>query len=97
MSFLWSKHPLLWKETAEIVAIVFGLLAGLFLAMAPWDTRVPFLSTLWQGIWENNYFSLRYAGVAAVMANPFLKGAVTGLGLVNIIIALYLLAGKRRQ
>ncbi len=97
MSFWWSKHPLLWREAAEIVTVAFGLLAGLFLAMAPWDIHVPFLSAVWQGIWDNNYFAVRYTGVAAVMANPFLKGAVTGLGLVNILIALYLLAGRRRQ
>jgi hypothetical protein len=43
----------------------------------------------WQGIWENNYFLYVYPQLRPVVANPFFKGAVLGLGIANIMIGFY--------
>ena len=41
----------------------------------------------WSGFWERNYFLHRYPGLVPVLQNNFVRGAVTGLGILDIIIA----------
>ena len=41
----------------------------------------------WLWVWERNYFATRAPGWAAVWLNPYLRGAVTGLGVVNVGIS----------
>ena len=42
----------------------------------------------WSTFWDHNYFADAIPGVDALLANPFVRGAVSGLGLVNVIAAL---------
>jgi hypothetical protein len=42
----------------------------------------------WSGFWERNYFAAGSPGVHAVITNNFVRGAVTGLGLVNLMAGL---------
>jgi hypothetical protein len=42
----------------------------------------------WSVFWERNYFGDLVPAVHAVMMNNYLRGAVSGLGLVNIWFAL---------
>ncbi len=46
----------------------------------------------WTVFWERNYFAQLIPTVRDLMTNNYLRGAVTGLGLVNIWIALSELA-----
>ncbi|MGE3512752.1 MAG: hypothetical protein AB7N65_28145 [Vicinamibacterales bacterium] len=46
---------------------------GLLLIAIPWST-----------LWERNYFIERYPAIHAVCSNVFLRGAVSGVGLVNL-------------
>jgi hypothetical protein len=39
----------------------------------------------WSSFWEQNYFALGWPGVHAVITNNFVRGAVTGLGVVNLV------------
>jgi len=39
-------------------------------------------------IWDNNYLVYRYPDIRPLVANSFLKGAVIGLGIVNLIIGI---------
>ena len=57
--------------------IICSLYLGIALLMLPWQT-----------IWENNYFISIYPQIRPVVTNPFFKGAVLGLGIVNIIIGI---------
>ncbi len=57
--------------------IVYSLEVGVFLLFLPW-----------LGIWDNNYLIYRFPVIRPVVANPFLKGAVLGLGIVNILIGI---------
>lgn len=63
---------------------------GLLLVLAPWSA-----------IWERNYFIEHFPWVAAVARNNFVRGGVTGLGVVNVAAGLAellsLFAVRRRR
>jgi len=40
----------------------------------------------WYNFWENNYILNLCPSLRPIMVNPFLKGAVLGLGIVNLLI-----------
>jgi hypothetical protein len=54
------------------------LVAGCFLAVWPWT---PF--------WEINYFLQPYPVLRGLVLSSFTRGAVSGLGIVNILLALH--------
>ena len=72
------------------------LLAALFLEVGFVLTVVP-----WSSYWDRNYFAQAVPMVHAFVTNDFVRGAVTGLGLVNIAVAVgelvSLLAARRAQ
>jgi hypothetical protein len=55
------------------VYIAFFLEVGLLLIVLPWS-----------GFWEQNYFAERWPPLLALLRNDYLRGAVSGLGLVNL-------------
>lgn len=69
-----------------IIALLIEL--GLLLIVVPWSAY-----------WERNYFAQVSPLVQAVVTNNFVRGAITGLGAVNVIAALTDLAAlvRRRQ
>lgn len=85
------------RYASTLILVTFCFVTGTFLFMAPWNFPVPLFSYLWDGVWENNYFVIRYPGFRSVMSNPFLKGAISGLGLVNLLIGIYLVGEKLRK
>jgi hypothetical protein len=62
----------------SILYILYSLEVGSFLIFIPW---FPF--------WENNYLLFKYPGLRPLLASPYVKGAVLGLGIVNLIIGLH--------
>jgi hypothetical protein len=42
----------------------------------------------WSEIWELNYFLYQYPQLGFIFKNPFLRGAVSGLGVMNVFLAL---------
>lgn len=54
---------------------------GLLLVLIPWSA-----------FWERNYFGQLLPGVRDLITNNYLRGGITGLGLVNIWISLTELA-----
>jgi hypothetical protein len=56
--------------------------AGLLLIMAPWTS-----------LWERNFFAEAVPILGSVMANEFVRGGVTGVGLVTAIAGLRDLTG----
>lgn len=72
----------------RLLLIVFYVEVGLVLAVVPWSTY-----------WERNYFAGIVPVLHAVITNAFFRGAVSGLGLVNLAAAAAevraLLAGRR--
>lgn len=43
--------------------------------------------TPWTNLWETNYLLQTHPWLRMVMLDPFARGAVTGLGLVNLLLA----------
>lgn len=46
----------------------------------------------WSRFWERNYFGLLLPSLQVVITNNYVRGAVSGLGLVNLWLALVELA-----
>ena len=63
---------------AQLLSILSSLLIGLVLIVAPWTS-----------LWDSNWLLQTHPAVRDVLLNTFTRGAVSGLGLVNIMIALY--------
>ena len=55
--------------------------AGLLLILIPWST-----------FWDRNYFGEAVPAMGDLLTNNFVRGAVSGLGLVNVVAALAELA-----
>ena len=66
----------------RLVLVVFFLEVGLVLTLAPWSAY-----------WDRNYFAETMPAVHALITNNYIRGAVTGLGLVNICAAVADLVG----
>jgi hypothetical protein len=54
--------------------VVFFVQVGLLLIVMPW----------WPAFWEHNYFAMAWPPLRTVLENNFVRGAVSGLGLVNL-------------
>ncbi len=70
----------------HVLYIMYCLEVGGFLLFLPW-----------LGIWENNFLLYRYPKFRPFVANAFLKGAVLGLGLVNILIGIQEIVHFKRK
>ena len=42
----------------------------------------------WSSFWSRNYFVMHWPGIAPWLVNNFVRGAVTGLGVVNLVAAI---------
>ena len=54
----------------------------------------------WSGFWDRNYFSSAWPGLRPILTNNFVRGAVTGLGVVNLfagLVDLAMLFGTRER
>ena len=71
-----SHHP--WAVWIwHILYILYSLEVGVILLFLPWFP-----------IWDNNYLLYRVPSLRPILANSYLKGAVLGLGIINIIIGI---------
>jgi hypothetical protein len=57
----------------RLVYVALFLEVGLLLVVLPWST-----------FWEGNYFAEAFPALQPLLRNNFVRGAVTGLGLVNL-------------
>jgi hypothetical protein len=39
----------------------------------------------WSEFWENNYFAVAWPVVRSIVTNNFVRGGVSGLGVVNLV------------
>jgi len=61
----------------RVVILLLWLALGLALILVPWSD-----------IWETNYFLYQYPALAIFLKNPFLRGAISGLGFMNVLMSL---------
>jgi hypothetical protein len=62
---------------AALLSILSSLLVGSVLVFAPWTS-----------LWDSNWLLQLWPGLRGLLLNAFTRGAVTGLGLVNVLVAL---------
>ncbi|HEY0703587.1 MAG TPA: hypothetical protein VGD60_12545 [Candidatus Acidoferrales bacterium] len=48
----------------------------------------------WSDVWDVNYFLYQYPNLAFFLKNSYLRGMISGLGVINIMYALESLRGR---
>jgi hypothetical protein len=61
----------------HLLSALSSLLIGVILVIAPW----------WPDVWDANVLVEAWPLLRRVVLSPFVRGAVTGLGLVNVLLA----------
>jgi hypothetical protein len=62
---------------AAVLSVVSSLLVGTILVVAPWT-----------GLWESNYLLAPHPALRQLLLSAFTRGGISGLGIVNILLAL---------
>ncbi len=57
--------------------MAYFLEVGLLLVLLPWSA-----------FWDRNYFAALLPGIGEAIKSPYVRGAVSGLGLVNVVAGL---------
>ena len=73
----------------RILLVAYFIEVGVLLVFVPWSA-----------FWERNYFTQLVPGLGAIVGNPFVRGAVSGLGVINVIAGvaeLFSLFSSRRR
>jgi hypothetical protein len=65
------------SRIARITILLVWLVLGLALILVPWTEY-----------WETNYLLYQYPALGFFLKNPFLRGAISGLGFMNVLLAL---------
>jgi hypothetical protein len=60
------------------LSVISSLMVGIILAFVPWTS-----------LWDANYLLQPYPALRLVVLSPFVRGTVTGLGVVNIALAFH--------
>ncbi len=72
---------------SRAVRILLGLIcleAGVLLVFLPWS---PY--------WDRNFFLQRFPGLVPLVLSPYFRGAVTGLGFLDVFLAGTVFLGRR--
>jgi hypothetical protein len=70
---------------AVLLSVTSSFLVGVILVVAPWTT-----------FWDTNYLLQAHPWLRLVLLSSFTRGAVSGLGLVNILLAVHEARGHLR-
>jgi hypothetical protein len=70
-------HASVTSWIAKILYILFSLIGGVALVCLPWCS-----------FWENNNILYFIPQIQPLIANSYFKGAVLGLGIVNIVLGI---------
>lgn len=74
-----SAPPAIWlQRTSSCIFVIFCVYLGLVLAVLPW----------WTSVWDHNVLLQSSPGVWAVMRNGFVRGLVSGFGLLDVWIGI---------
>jgi hypothetical protein len=61
----------------RVILLLIWIELGFVLILVPWSEA-----------WEMNYFLFQYPVLGFVLKNAFFRGAVSGLGVMNVVMAL---------
>ena len=62
----------------RLVFVAFFIEVGLLLVVLPWSA-----------FWEQNYFARAWPVLQPLFVNNFIRGGITGLGLVNLVAGVF--------
>jgi hypothetical protein len=65
----------------RLLFVAFFVEVGLLLVVLPWST-----------FWEHNYFATLWPDLQLLLTNNFVRGAISGLGVLNLVAGLSELA-----
>ena len=65
----------------RLLLVAYFLEVGLMLVLVPWSS-----------FWDHNYFAAAYPPLQEVLRNNYIRGAVSGLGVVNLLVGFHELA-----
>lgn len=74
------------SRVLRVVLILIWFELGVLLVLMPWSH-----------FWETNYFLNRYPALIPFMLNAYLRGAVSGLGLIDIGMAAGAILRRRQS
>jgi hypothetical protein len=60
------------------LSVIISVMVGIFLTFVPWTS-----------LWDSNYLLQPYPSLRFFVNSPFARGTVTGLGLLNIVLAVH--------
>jgi len=72
---------------SRVVRILVGLIcleAGVLLVFLPWSP-----------VWDRNFFLQRFPSLVPVALSPFVRGGISGLGLLDVFLAGSIFLGGR--
>ena len=78
-----NPNPIMLIRILRVVLMLLWLELGLLLILMPWSE-----------VWDVNYFLYQYPVLALFLKNPYLRGMISGLGVMNVLFAL---EGFRRR
>jgi len=78
----------LLKKISFYFYVFYCFEVGIFLLVVPW--KLP-------QVWEQNYFFAIVPQLKIVFLNGFFRGAVSGLGLVNICLGIFEIIERERM
>jgi hypothetical protein len=67
-----------------VLLLLLWLEMGLLIILIPWST-----------FWETNYFLNHYPSLIPILLNPYVRGAISGLGVVDAVLAVDSFRHKR--
>jgi hypothetical protein len=95
LSLLYLLFTGMSARVTVIFYIILCLEVGIVLTFLPWIHVLPFLPSFGLGDWGDNFFLL-YAsqkmglqGLRPVVASGWVRGAVSGIGVLNLVIAFW--------
>lgn len=71
------------KSFLHVLLCLDVYLLGVLLIMVPW-----------MGYWDHNFFIDKYPGLIPFVLHPSVRGAVTGLGMLDILLATRMMRGR---
>jgi hypothetical protein len=74
----FGGSPQIMIRIFKVIYILFSLEVGIFFLWLPWLS-----------FWDSNYLTIRYPLILPLVTNSYFKGAILGLGIVNILIGIH--------
>ena len=72
------RHVIWIHRISMVVFVVFCIELGLFIAVLPWIS-----------VWNSNSFVLTHPGLHDFVGNNFVRGAISGIGIIDLWIGIW--------